>query len=70
MFSNHNICPISPVCMLKNVLNKALTSFLHVLNGYTLADISQNKGVLAQFIGTYPEVSVDLKDQIGKNLFI
>lgn len=55
-FSDHNTCPISPVCTLRGVLNKALYAFLQVLDGYTLADISKNKDVLAQFLGTQSEI--------------
>ena len=36
------------------------------MDSYTLADISQNKEVLTQFIGTYLEVTNDLKDQVGE----
>ena len=53
----HNTCPISPVCTLRGVLNKALYAFLHVLDGYTLADITKNKEVLAQFLGSYPNAN-------------
>jgi Rrf2 family nitric oxide-sensitive transcriptional repressor len=32
-------CVIEPVCGLRSVLNEALTAFLTVLDGYTLADL-------------------------------
>lgn len=32
-------CVIAPACVLKGVLGQALTAFLHVLDGYTLADL-------------------------------
>lgn len=35
-------CVISPVCGLRHVLNRALTAYLTVLDGYTLADIVRN----------------------------
>ncbi|HET9957413.1 MAG TPA: Rrf2 family transcriptional regulator [Polyangiaceae bacterium] len=37
-------CVISPACRLKSVLTTALDSFLHVLDGYTLADLVKNRG--------------------------
>ena len=36
-------CVISPVCRLKEVFFEALTAFVSVLEGYTLADIINNK---------------------------
>lgn len=36
-------CRIIPVCKLKLVLNEAKQQFLNVLQGYTLADLIQNK---------------------------
>ena len=53
----HNTCPISPVCRLRGVLNKALYAFLNVLDGYTLEDITKNKEVLAQFLGSSPNTN-------------
>lgn len=49
-FSDHNTCPISPVCALRGVLNQALLAFIQVLDAYTLADISQNKGMLRKLL--------------------
>jgi Rrf2 family nitric oxide-sensitive transcriptional repressor len=57
-FSDHNTCPISPVCTLRGVLNKALSAFLQVLDGCTLADITQNREVLTQFLGTTDIVTI------------
>jgi Rrf2 family nitric oxide-sensitive transcriptional repressor len=34
----HDTCPITPACMLKNVLHEAQKSFLAPLDRYTLAD--------------------------------
>lgn len=36
-------CAISPVCKLKGVFFEALTAFIRVLEGYTLADIINNE---------------------------
>jgi Rrf2 family nitric oxide-sensitive transcriptional repressor len=41
-------CIISPSCKLKQVLNKALLSYLSVLKDYTLADIIENKSEIQQ----------------------
>ncbi|MDZ7671088.1 MAG: Rrf2 family transcriptional regulator [Gammaproteobacteria bacterium] len=38
-FRADNRCVITPVCVLAGVLNDALTAFLDVLDGYTLADL-------------------------------
>ncbi|MBI1809192.1 MAG: Rrf2 family transcriptional regulator [Gemmatimonadetes bacterium] len=34
-----NQCPIAPACLLAGALDKALSAFLHVLDGLTLADL-------------------------------
>jgi len=34
-----NQCPITPVCVLKNVLNEAFGNFMKTLDAYTLEDI-------------------------------
>lgn len=38
-FGDDDACVLSPVCVLKNALNDALTAFLNVLDSYTLADL-------------------------------
>ncbi len=35
------VCPIIPVCQLKNILNQARDAFLNHLDDYSLADINQ-----------------------------
>lgn len=45
-----NMCAISPACKLKGVLHKALKAYLEVLDGYTLADLVQNKSMLSQLL--------------------
>jgi Rrf2 family nitric oxide-sensitive transcriptional repressor len=37
--AKNNTCGIAPVCSLKPVLKEALSSFLTILNRYTLADL-------------------------------
>lgn len=37
-----NRCLITPACHLKGILNEALAAFIHVLKGYTLADLIEN----------------------------
>ncbi|MCL4461627.1 MAG: Rrf2 family transcriptional regulator [Nitrospirae bacterium] len=39
-------CPIDQVCSLKSVFRTALFAFLNTLDGYTLADITGNIGLL------------------------
>ncbi len=43
-------CVISPVCRLKGVFFEALSAFVNVLEGYTLADIITNKVELAEIL--------------------
>lgn len=38
-FSAENLCCITPVCGLQNMLREALNAFLKTLDGYTLADV-------------------------------
>jgi Rrf2 family nitric oxide-sensitive transcriptional repressor len=38
-----NTCAIAPVCDLKGVLEEAQEGFLEVLDGYTLADLLENR---------------------------
>lgn len=52
---DHNTCPITSICTLKGVLNQAKFAFLHVLDGYTLEDISQNKLKLKELFQTENE---------------
>ncbi|MDQ1472618.1 MAG: Rrf2 family transcriptional regulator, nitric oxide-sensitive transcriptional repressor [Bryobacterales bacterium] len=39
-----NTCKIAPVCKLRGVLAEALRAFVHVLDGYTLADVARMNG--------------------------
>ncbi|WP_282034936.1 Rrf2 family transcriptional regulator [Metabacillus indicus] len=48
--SERNMCAISPACKLKGVLHKALKAYLEVLDGYTLADLVQNKSMLSELL--------------------
>lgn len=45
-FGPDSSCPIEPACNLKRVLGKAQKAFLDVLDNYTLADLTSNKGKL------------------------
>jgi len=47
---DHNTCPIASICTLKGILNQALAAFFHVLDGYTLQDVSENKIDLSQLL--------------------
>lgn len=44
-------CAISPACRLKGVVRQALDAFLSVFDGYSLADIVENRDVLAELLG-------------------
>ncbi|MBK2125261.1 Rrf2 family transcriptional regulator [Fangia hongkongensis] len=45
-----NNCIITPQCKLKNVLNKALSSFMRELANYTLSDILINRDLSTGFM--------------------
>ncbi|KPV40857.1 RrF2 family transcriptional regulator [Alicyclobacillus ferrooxydans] len=42
-FDPKNFCILNPACRLKGVLARALSAYLDVLDGVTLADITANK---------------------------
>lgn len=50
--SEHNRCPITPVCGLRGVLGKALEAYLAVLDSYTLEDLLFNREGLRQILNT------------------
>ncbi len=43
-----NSCVVAPACGLRGPLDEALSAFLHVLDGYTLADMVSNPRSLAR----------------------
>lgn len=45
-FGLNSQCPIEPACNLKQVLMKAQLAFLDVLDNYSLADLTSNRGPL------------------------
>ncbi|MGE5336298.1 MAG: RrF2 family transcriptional regulator [Gemmatimonadota bacterium] len=45
-----NRCTIAPVCRLKGALAEAAAAFYKVLDGYTLADITDNRKALARIM--------------------
>jgi Rrf2 family transcriptional regulator, nitric oxide-sensitive transcriptional repressor len=47
----NNRCPITPACRLKSALHEALSAFMNVLDGYTLADILENERELSTLLG-------------------
>lgn len=38
-FLPQNTCPITRICKIPNVMNEAMSAFMDVLDGYTLADV-------------------------------
>ena len=52
-------CRFTPVCNLKGVLGKAVTAYLAVLDGYTLADIVSNK---LDLVSTFADLSISVFD--------
>jgi Rrf2 family transcriptional regulator, nitric oxide-sensitive transcriptional repressor len=45
-----NTCSITAACKLKHVLYDALQAYFEVLDQYTIADVSQNKDSLLQYL--------------------
>lgn len=45
-----NRCKIAGVCRLKGILHQAMTAFLNVLDGYTLADLIQDRSALQKLL--------------------
>jgi len=43
-------CPIAPVCKLRRALWEARSAFLDVLDGYTLADLVENRAPLQELL--------------------
>lgn len=49
-----NTCPIEPACQLRRALQEALSAFLAVLDGYTLADLIRRPEELADILTPAP----------------
>lgn len=50
-FGAKNTCCLTPVCILRQAINEALSAFLETLDNYTLADlVSPRKGILNQLV--------------------
>lgn len=43
-------CVIEPVCVLQNVMDRAVAAFMAVLDGHTIADLVANPAVLGSFL--------------------
>ena len=46
-----NTCPLAQACILQRRLDEALRAYLEVLDRYTLADVSANRGALQRILG-------------------
>ena len=47
-----NQCPLTPVCLLKGALDQAAKAFIDTLDGYTIADLTQNRAHIVRLVGT------------------
>lgn len=56
---SRNTCPLIGVCKLSVALSDALSAFMAVLDGLTLADIASNRGDLLDRIGLVEPGTVD-----------
>jgi Rrf2 family nitric oxide-sensitive transcriptional repressor len=54
-FGDGGTCAIQPACVLKGALREALEAFLRVLDGYTLADLSQPSGPFVALLVIPPQ---------------
>jgi len=50
-FREKGVCPIDSVCVLRRILNEALSEFLAVLDQYTLADLLAPRQRLSRLLG-------------------
>lgn len=48
--TEHNTCPIAPVCGLTGILREALEAFMTVLDRYTLADVLKDRAAFAALL--------------------
>ena len=55
------VCPIAPACGLTGIVEEALAAFFAILEGYTLADLTAQRGVALQAI-LAPRVPLQLGD--------
>ena len=53
-FGPSNTCRITPVCQLRSALSQANEAFFKVLDGYTLADITQPQAPLRRLLHEGP----------------
>lgn len=56
--ANGGGCPITPACKLRRALWEARTAFLDVLDGYTLADLLENRAPLADLLARQRDATV------------
>jgi len=59
-------CLIAPACGLNSVLGEALGAFLAVLDHYSLADITRNRGDLARLLGLDSDPLIAASPERGK----
>lgn len=50
-----NPCVITPACKLRRALHRARSAFLAVLDEYSLAELTENREMLAELLGQGPE---------------
>jgi Rrf2 family nitric oxide-sensitive transcriptional repressor len=50
-------CAITPACRLRGALHQARAAFLAVLDGYSVADLIENREVLRELLSASPPVA-------------
>jgi len=57
-FEDAGTCAFSPSCKLKRAVSDALQAFLAVLDGYTIADLVENRSTLMKLLGGGAKASI------------
>jgi Rrf2 family transcriptional regulator, nitric oxide-sensitive transcriptional repressor len=64
----NSACVITPACKLRRALHEARAAFLAVLDGYSLADLVDNREVLRELFARGPQSTIGAADEISTQL--
>jgi Rrf2 family transcriptional regulator, nitric oxide-sensitive transcriptional repressor len=64
----NSACVITPACKLRRALHEARAAFLAVLDGYSLADLVDNREVLRELFARGPQSTIGATDEISTQL--
>lgn len=54
-FRETHVCTLAPVCRLAGALDEAMRAFYGVLDGYTLADLVENRAEIVSILRWHPQ---------------